>query len=283
MHHTIRRSYALLALLASGLLAACSDAKPGPVAAPTVVPAHHDVAPETNVIYNMDDIAADFPEGTFALDTDSSVDSRGTPSIAPDVIDGSTEFCRDAFKPVYLHWNGPDGIVSFLLNPPQLFVSYRAGTFKGRTGLIFRKAVYETVTPSQAEDAVGSVWRFQGRFNALCRGGEFELGPIVFNGQVIVTQDPITTPVLVSRGSGGGGAGTCDIDTYYSYETYDPYSPTMEDNSGCGTGDYGGETGVGGGSDGGANCHTEYIAVDMSTDGGLTWTTIWEGEALICE
>jgi hypothetical protein len=255
------------------------------VAVPAGPPTHRDVIPSTNVIYSMDDVAADFPDGTYAFDSDTSRGTRGTPTIAPDLSDGSEDFCRDAFKPVYLHWNGPSGIVSFLLQPPQLFVSYRQGTYRSPRGLIFFRAIYETITPSEGTDADGDVWRFLGRFNALCRGGQYEIGPLVFRGQLIVTEDPITTPVFVRHSGGGAGGGGCENDTQYTYETYDPYNAGLGDNTGCGTGVSGSGTGGsgGGGSGGATNCHTEYIYIDVSTDGGLTWTTIWEGDALVCE
>jgi hypothetical protein len=271
----------LVVLAVCASVVGCSDAKPGPPTASEKSSVRTDVTPASSVTYNMDDVAADFPNGTYAIDSDSAIDSRGTPLPSPDLLPGSEDFCRDAFKPVYLYWNGPNGIVGFLLPPPQLFVKYRQGKYTSPRGLVFFKAVYETIAPAEGEDADGDVWRFQGQFNALCRGGQYELGPIVFSGQLIVTQDPITTPVLVRHGASGGGS--CEDDYQYAYGgSYDPYSAGSTDNSGCGTPTDDGTIGVGGGSSTGSNCHTEYIYVDMSQDGGLTWTTIWEGETLVC-
>ena len=275
---TTQHERTLLVLLACGMLMACSDPEPNPMTFPAAAK-YPDGVSSPDVIYRMEDVSADFPAGTNALDTDSSAGNRPTPSIASDVIPGSEDFCRDAFKPVYLHWNGPNGVVSFPLAPPQLFVRYRPGTYKNPRGLVFFRAIYETIAPSQATDAAGDVWSFVGQFNALCRGGQYEVGPLVFRGQLIVTQDPITPPVLVQSGGGGGG-GSCELDPY-AYETYDPYSYTETDNTGCGTGDTNGDGSGSGG--GGTACQVEFVYLEVSSDGGLTWTTIWQGDALVCE
>lgn len=67
-------------------------------------------------------------------------------------------------------------------------------------------------------------------------------------------------------------------------EPYDPYSPTGPNDPGddCESpANPGGEGGGGGG--GGMSCHTEYVIVEISNDGGATWEVYWEGYATVCE
>jgi hypothetical protein len=44
----------------------------------------------------------------------------------------------------------------------------------------------------------------------------------------------------------------------------------------------GGCGGSGGGTPPSSNCHDEYVYVERSTDGGMTWTVIWEGWTIVC-
>jgi hypothetical protein len=173
----------------------------------------------------------------------------------------------------------------FHLDPPLLFVAYRTGTYTSPRRLVFRRAIYETIQSSEATDPAGNVWRFTGRYNALCRGGELELGPVVFGAQVVVAQDPITRPVLVRRGTGGDECGDGPGDDWYYMESYDPYSPTPDDN-----GDSTVTTSCGGGGPGGAgfdpanySCTWDYITIEISYDGGKTWHHFWSGWAQVCE
>jgi hypothetical protein len=41
--------------------------------------------------------------------------------------------------------------------------------------------------------------------------------------------------------------------------------------------------GGGSGDDDDDNCRTEYVIVEVSNDGGATWSTYWEGYATVCE
>lgn len=56
--------------------------------------------------------------------------------------------------------------------------------------------------------------------------------------------------------------------------SYDPYAASTSD---CG------DTGGGGGGGGGSNCHLEYVRIEVSHDGGETWTTYVEGTATVCD
>lgn len=257
-------------LLAATLaLAACSDAGLDPAK-----PIPPDGSPHRNEIvytsvWNMNDLEADFG-GMYSIDT-TEAGLNATPTVTYDPLTGSAEFCRDHFKPIDLWWNGGYGMMSFHMDPPLLFRGYRTGTFKSNRNLVFRKAIYETVQSSEAVDPAGNVWRFSGRFNALCRGGAFELGPIVFGGQVVVSQDPVDRPVLVQRG-GGGGDGGCGLQFQLIYDPYDGSSGDCGGSSGGGDG---------GGGGGGGNCHVEYIYIEVNYGNG--WETWWEGYATVCE
>ena len=77
---------------------------------------------------------------------------------------------------------------------------------------------------------------------------------------------------------------TCDGDPTIILANYDPSDPSgLPDDSDCDD-----ESGGGGGGGtwpgpGGSTCHTEYIYIEVSDDGGLTWTVWWEGYATVCE
>jgi hypothetical protein len=90
----------------------------------------------------------------------------------------------------------------------------------------------------------------------------FDLMSFVPGGWVI-TYDPD------GPGAGGGG-GPCSLQIIY-----DPDQPCP------GTGGPGG-TGGGGDDGGGAGCHSEYIFIEISYDGGSSWQTWWEGYATVC-
>lgn len=248
---------------------ACSETTEDPVASAAPEKPHHLTVSK---VWNVGDIAADFP-GTYSID-DSQEGASATPYILVDPLTGNKDFCRDHFKPIDLHWDGGDGLMSYHLDPPLLFRGYRSGTYKSNRGLVFQKAIYETIQSSEATDRAGNVWRFKGRFNALCRGGALEIGPLAFRGQVVVSQDPVDKPVLVRRANGGGG---CGSDEYQNdYDPYDYYP---------GSGDFG-CSGSGGGGEGGGHglsCRSEYVYLEVSYDHGATWIVIWEGYATVCE
>jgi hypothetical protein len=62
---------------------------------------------------------------------------------------------------------------------------------------------------------------------------------------------------------------------------YDPgYDPSEDGGEVCGgSGEDDGGSGDSGSS---ANCHTEYLIVEVSYDGGRTWSTYWEGYGTVC-
>jgi hypothetical protein len=230
--------------------------------------------------WNLQDVEADFP-GLYSLDT-TQAGAQATYYVAPaeSEYDPERAICRDHFKPIDLWWDGGYGLMSFHLDPPLLFVGFSLGTFRSPRGLVFQKAVYETIQTAEAVDPAGNVWRFQGRFNALCRGGEMEVGPLVFGGQLLVSQNPITRPVLVRRGAGGGDDGCGDgtgEDAYYM-ESYDPYSPVPDEDAvipSCG--------GSTGGAGGNYTCWWDYVTLEISYDGGQTWHFFWSGWAQVCD
>lgn len=76
--------------------------------------------------------------------------------------------------------------------------------------------------------------------------------------------------------SGSGGSDPFALDPIYD-TSYDPYA-TSDSYSDCPNPDTNG-----GPQPGVSSCHSEWIAIDISRDGGLTWAPLWEGEALICD
>jgi hypothetical protein len=58
-----------------------------------------------------------------------------------------------------------------------------------------------------------------------------------------------------------------------------PYDPGYDDGS---SGAAGGCDDSGGAAPPGSYCHDEYVYIEISNDGGITWTTIWEGWAIVC-
>jgi hypothetical protein len=151
--------------------------------------------------------------------------------------DEGPQICRDHFRPLDLWWDGGHGMMSFHMDPPILFVGYREGSFKNSRGLIFRRAVYETLQESYATDPAGNEWRFRGRFNALCRAGQLDIGPLVFGGQIVVSQDPIDKPILIRSACNGSGP-------IHGWAEYDPYDPAYQAD-GCDGDDEAGSGGSG--------------------------------------
>lgn len=261
-------------------LTGCSDRAPS-----STVPTAPSVGPVENIAidtatWSIEDVRDEFGDA-FSMDT-TSAGSQAALYLAPTGdVSGERIICRDHFKPIDLWWDGGDGNMRFHLEPILLFVGYRTGTYRTRRGMLFQRAVYETLYPSEAVDPQGNRWRFHGRFNALCRNGHLEIGPVVFGGQVLVSQDPVTAPVLVS--SGGGGCNDPDDPTITDplyVPGYDPYSPdelTGGTIQATGTGNCSGSGGGGGGSNG--TCTP--MEIQTSYDGGKTWTTIYKGN--VCE
>jgi len=105
----------------------------------------------------------------------------------------------------------------------------------------------------------------------------------IYNALDIITYhyDPYRFSGTVSpceSSSGGGGAGGTPFSGSAMAPEYDPYSSF---DSGGGTSCSG--TSGNGDSGSGLVCHTEYIYIDISYDGGLTWEGWWEGYATVCE
>jgi hypothetical protein len=281
---SLRRAVTFVAC--SGALAACSDAAPNPASPAASSRPSRDVQLYDSEIWSIADIEDEFGSN-YSLDSTSS-GRNAMPYLAPaDDATAERTFCRDHFKPIDLFWDGGDGIMRFHLDPPLLFVGYSAGNYRTRRGIVLRRAVYETITESEAIDPAGSRWRFTGRFQALCRGGEYEIGPVVFGAQILVAQNPLTHPVLVFRGRdsdgscGGDGSWTGGGPIYMF--SYDPYAPDQERDV---TGEACSGSGSSGGSDGGdgaGNCTWDYVTIQISRDGGVTWETYWSGWAKTCD
>jgi hypothetical protein len=83
------------------------------------------------------------------------------------------------------------------------------------------------------------------------------------------------------------GSGACETDgggdpVYIT--SYDPYAPVSDEHpgevslQGCD-----GSTGGNSGSGGGRSCWWEWMTVEVSYNGGLTWETLWSGWGQVCE
>ncbi len=262
--------------------AACADGgrdptAPVPAGGPDLLTLSAD--PNTTVM-RIEDLDASFGVDGYSLDvTPEGLSAPWYQEV--ELFDGETAFCRDHFSTANLYWDPGfgHGSVVFRLPPPLLFRSYRRGTIREKAGIL-RLAVYETIVAVEGSDQIGNTWRFRGRFNAKCRGGAVELGPIVFGAQAVVPENPIDIPVLIRSGNYGGGG--CEEEFQLVYNPYDSGSRGDDcgpRGEGDGSGGGGGETGTGGSG----SCRTEYVYVEVSLDGGNTWTVWWEGEATVCE
>jgi len=258
-------------------LVACTERAPNPI---TATPRAGPRLETTTEAWTLSDLEAEF--GTrFSWDT-TQTGLNATFQYDSDPIGDEREFCRDHFNAIDLWWDGGYGIATIHLDPPLLLRGYRAGDFTDRRRLVFRRAIYETVQPGEGEDPAGNLWRFQGRFNALCRGGSREIGPIVFNSQLLVAQDPIDRPVLVRRGN--TGSGDCDREELTQL-TYSPYDDGGGYYSDCAGG--GGSTGDGSGGDTGSGIqyqpgdYTGGETVDFGTGKGNGGSSVCGATAVV--
>jgi hypothetical protein len=258
-------------------LAACSDASRDPTAS-TV----HDKPDLTTLLLDPTvwDLAVVEAEYGSNYSLDSSPEGQAlAPYIDSDQLVGyDAVVCRDHMRSAHLWWDSPNdnGLVGFHVNPPLRFHGY-TGSFTDRRGLRWRKAVYSTGEASEGQDNAGNVWRFRGRFNAQCRMGQKQMGPLLIDAQLVFPTSLIDQPVLVRRGTGGGG---CGGDSMFVYEpAYDPYNPYGPEDDCDRNGDGGG--GDPGGAGGGDNCHIEYIYIEVFN--GSSWVVWWEGNATVCE
>lgn len=221
-------------LLVTALTAACTD----PVSLARQQESSTPERPRNELagyseVWPLADALADWSQTLASLDT--TQEGQSAPLY---VSDEGPQICRDHFGQLDLWWDGGHGLMSFHMDPPILFVGYRAGTFKNSRGLFFRRAVYENVQESYATDPAGNRWRFRGRFNAVCRAGQYEIGPVIFGGQVVVAQNPVDRPILIRSACNGGG------EPIFGWAEYDPYDPANQDE-GCEGEDEGGGGGSG--------------------------------------
>lgn len=220
------------ALVLAVATVACTES---PVESPepdATSPKHaRNVLAEYTEVWQLSDAMADWTAIVVSLDT-----TQGGQSSALYLDDGP-QICRDHFNDLDLWWDGGHGLMSFHMDPPILFVGYRDGAFTNSRGLVFRRAIYETHTVSYATDPAGNEWRFSGRFNAICRAGQLDIGPIVIGGQIVRSQDPIDKPVLIRSACANGPV--------YGWAEYDPYDPAYQDDGCDGDDDGAGSDGSG--------------------------------------
>jgi len=274
----MRKTFCLAIATLAFVSAACSEVTKDPVSLGASSPRRTTAA--TSDVWNIADVDAALGAGTYSLDT-TQVGNEATMYFAPDLsAEELPTFCRDHFNAIDLWWDGGDGIATFHLDPPLLFVGYRPGTVKSGV-LTLRRAIYETFQTSEATDPAGNVWRFTGRFNALCRGGEFAIGPIVFGGQIVRSQDPIDKPVLVRRGdTGSGGCGGEDL-TQLTFSPYDDGSSSGSGYDDCTGGDADGPADDGSGTQYQPGDYTGGETVDFGTGMGNGGTSVCGATAVV--
>jgi hypothetical protein len=88
----------------------------------------------------------------------------------------------------------------------------------------------------------------------------YNVYPVAYDGQV--------------RSCSNGAGGNWYYITDPLDESYEPYTST-EPESDCNSSGGGSGSAV-------VTCHDEYVYVEVSNDGGVTWEVIWEGWAQVC-
>ncbi|HEY0154158.1 MAG TPA: hypothetical protein VGB92_19245 [Longimicrobium sp.] len=261
------------------VLAACSDASRDPTAISP--PAKRDYL---TLSVNPDETVWDMAEVDSEYGSDYSYDDSPAGNAFPlyveaDFLDEAV-VCRDQNDYANLYWNSPDekGVVLFQVGPPLRFRGY-TGYFTDRRKLRWRTAVFSVDQSADGEDNAGNVWRFRGRFNAICRMGQTRIGLLQINAQLVVPQGLIDRPVLVRSGTGDNGG--CGNEYQLVYDPYDPYSPTDAGDDCERSGD--GSGGDSGDASGGDSCRSEYVVIEVSYDDGATWQVYWEGYATVCD
>lgn len=259
------------------MLAACSDANRDPTApAAPDKPDFLSLTPyPADMVWDMATVEATYGS---ASSLDDSPEGQALPVYSQSDPMGETVVCRDHTKPIDLWWNSPNdnGVVTFHLNPPLRLRGFN-GYYTDPSRFRWRTAVYSVDQSSEAMDNAGNVWRFSGRFNALCRQGQTRVGFLHFDAQIVVSRGPIDPPVLVRRGTTSGTGGGCSKEYTLQYDPYAPYSPDDCDGMEGGSGG-GGDSGGGGGG----GCTPQYVVMEVSYDGGETWSVYWAGTATVC-
>lgn len=132
-----------------------------------------------------------------------------------------------------------------------------------RTGYLGRGIYRYRMTLGRSDD---NQWLAEGPWTGRCVGyGQWGIGRVLsFEGTVWrVGEDDC--------GEGDGGE-------WHYMESYDPYSPTPDEDAvvpSCGGGT--------GGTGGNYTCWWDYITLEISYDGGETWQYFWSGWAQVCD
>lgn len=177
----------------------------------------------------------------------------GGSDVVPAACHGTEEFYSIAAYPYF----EADGYF-FDANPFVLakWTSTSSGIYRSTRG-------YSLVDVSGTK-----VWT-DTRLAAACF--EFNLGLVrVHFAKVLTILGTVVDRSTACNGSGASGPFTA-ID-------YDPYDPGGTTSFECGSD----PTDNSGEDDGGAECRSEYVIIEVSNDGGATWQTLWEGMATVC-
>jgi hypothetical protein len=120
-----------------------------------------------------------------------------------------------------------------------------------------------------------SEWMAEGSWTGKCIGyAQWGIGKVItFEGTVWRTGEDD------SGGCWGGGGGGYRFEDPIIMSSYDPYAAAA-----AGDEEVAIECGGGGGDGGGgsSSCTSEWMEIEVSYDGGISWSTWWSGWGLIC-
>lgn len=188
-----------------------------------------------------------------------------------------------------------DNIADAAYCPPTVYVQITSN----RTGVL---RVYAGLSRRGADAPLGKVWytftlpqinngTYEASGNWWIWGHECRLASYQLLHNLIELASSYRADWTEYDRSFGSYASGCETrDDTYSGE-YDPYSDSGESpvNGGpqCGGGGNSGD-----GSDpgqpppppeGGSSCSKEYLVIEVSNDGGITWEVWWQGEGYVCQ
>jgi hypothetical protein len=170
---TPSRPMFLRTLLASFVLGACT------ASSENTAPVAHELAFDrspASIIGNFDSagMIAEFPD-TYSWDSVAI----GSTALYEFETNGAVT-CRQHQNAIDMWYMSPHGNVKFHLPGPQVFVSYRAGSYLGMA-----KAIYKNSNLSQGT-VDGHRYEFSGRYNALCRSTTRTNGVFTYTAQAVV-------------------------------------------------------------------------------------------------
>ena len=290
----------VVALLLAVTSTACRDAVRAVTApeGPQPAPAQHDIAPIGDPSDSWEWMSATVPTYVEMVALDQT----------PHADDGVARVCPDdqlIMRNANLQMEHNGETINFYFRGPFTFLRRVSTTSPYPTALYrFNKDTYSDDRKYYAPAGNGVLLACDGHYvlnNDLIRLWVGHFYGKLYNGPILPNPSAHDPLACSSGGGGGGGSGygplwpnwpvdygpsyNTSVDNYY----YDPYAPDGGDAVDCSglDGDGGISVGGGGGTSGdpgggGSNCSTEWVAIEVSYDGGETWSVWWEGEAQVC-